>query len=144
MILYMEFRGSTFAFDEAEEEQQHHRSDKRAHQRPQKVVGGNAEEAENESAQHRANHPHDEVAEEAETVAFDHGARQKSGGDANENKPEPVHVNHAVSLVSILHDLPSESSTGSAIPPKKATTLPGGRKRDVDFLVTDEHRSERP
>lgn len=73
------------------QKQKHDRSDERANEGPQKIVRRNAEQAKNKSAQNGTNDPDNKVANQAETAAFDHRTRQKSSGNTNENKPEPVH-----------------------------------------------------
>jgi hypothetical protein len=71
---------SPFAFDEAQQEQQHNRSHKGAHKFSDFSRGTQTQQAKEETAQQRADDTNDEVAKEAEAVTFDDHSRQKPGG----------------------------------------------------------------
>lgn len=79
-----------FALHELEQIQQHHGAKEGADQVPQFARGAEAQQIEQKSAQQRAQHADNQIAENAKAAALDHQAGEKSRREADQREPKPV------------------------------------------------------
>src|SRR6185369_5488642 len=70
LFILVSFDSPAFAPHKTQQQQQHHRAHKGADQIANDVGGGDAQQAEDKSAHQRPDDTDDQIAEDAETVAF--------------------------------------------------------------------------